>query len=237
MSPALRQIPLFLGTLLLLCPLSGCGLINYAAAPKETSSPLFETNPVRYRVDIRVEEENLISDLRSSMERHSQLIQLQSQPPDGMLGLERRARIDEQTAVRLLHSMGYYDGTASASVREPETEGGEALVTLTLLPGPRYHMGETNLSYQPAPGPLPSFPDLRPEPLAVPEKLSGLGPDKPAEADNVLAAVEDIPETMRCGGYPEAAVSSTRYTLNKTRKTLNADVVIDPGPAAVMGGA
>lgn len=236
MTPALRQIPLFLGALVLLCPLSGCGLVSYTQTPQEEAAPLFDTEPVRYRVDIRVEGEGL-SSLRSSMERHSQLVQLRSEPPDGMLGLERRARNDKQTAVKLLHSLGYYDGAAETTLSEPEKEGGEAHVTLTLVPGPRYHIGETTLSYRPAPGPLPSFPGLNPEPERIPEEFSGLPPNAPAEADKVLASVAEVPQTLHQGGYPEAAVSSARYTLNKTEKTLNADVTINPGPAAVMGDA
>ena len=234
MSLTIRQILFLLGASFLLCPLSGCGLINHASERQEASAPLFESDPVRYAVDIHVEGEGS-AELRSSMEKHSQLILLRDQPPDGMLGLMRRARADEQTAVKLLHSLGYFDGTAKADVAEVETPGGQARVTLSLFPGPRYHMGATNLSYQPSPSPLPPFPGISPAP--PPEGLPGLNEKQNAVAENVLAAVEEVPEALHRSGYPEAAVASTRYTLNKVEKTLNADVVINPGPAAVMGKA
>lgn len=234
MSLTIRQILFLLGASFLLCPLSGCGLINHASERQEASAPLFESDPVRYAVDIHVEGEGS-AELRSSMEKHSQLILLRDQPPDGMLGLMRRARADEQTAVKLLHSLGYFDGTAKADVAEAETPGGQARVTLSLFPGPRYHMGATNLSYQPSPSPLPPFPGISPAP--PPEGLPGLNEKQNAVAENVLAAVEEVPEALHRSGYPEAAVASTRYTLNKVEKTLNADVVINPGPAAVMGKA
>lgn len=234
MSHTIRQTLFLLGACFLLCPLSGCGLISQTSDRQEESAPLFDSDPMPYVVDIRVEGDG-IPELRSSMEKHSQLVLLKAQAPDGLLGLMRRARADEQTAVKLLQSLGYYDGTASAHVAEADKPGGQARVTLTLLPGPRYHMGRTELSYHPAPAPLPPFPGIIP--AAPPEKLSGLSEDQPAVADNVLAAVDEVPEALHRSGYPEAAVADTRYTLNKSEKTLNADVVVDPGPAAVMGKA
>ena len=53
------------------------------------------------------------SGLSDKMRDLSQLEQLRSDPPDSLLALERRARGDVETAVKLLHSQGYYDGTAT----------------------------------------------------------------------------------------------------------------------------
>ena len=235
MTAITRHALFILGASLLIAPLSGCGLIrHFSEQPQQQSStPLFESDPVRYSVDIQVEgtEE---SSIRSSMEKHSLLIQLRDQPPDGLIGLMRRARIDRENAVKLLHSLGYYDGTAKTEVDEPRDKEGSAKVTLTLIPGPCYSLGHAEVSYKPSPIPLSSFPGKKPEP--VPEKLP-LTPGQPAEADSVLAAVDNIPQALHRSGYPEADIASTRYTLNKRKKTLNADIVINPGPAAVMGDA
>ncbi len=236
MTYAVRHVLLALGASLLLCPLSGCGLIRHASEQSQKeAAPLFESDPVRYRVDIRIEGSTKDdSAIRAAMEKHSLLVQMRNQPPDGIIGLMRRARIDRENAVRLLHSLGYYDGTAKTEVEEPRNEGDPAAATLILSPGPLYHIGRAALSYSPLPAPLPSFPGITPE--SVPEKLS-LKEGEIAEADHVLAAVDDIPPALHRAGYPEADIASTRYTLNKNQKTLNADVVVDPGPAAVMGEA
>ena len=146
----------------------------------------------------------------------------------------RRARIDRENAVKLLHSLGYYDGTARTEVNEPKTREESAKVTLTLIPGPQYHIGRADLSYHPEPTPLSPFPGITPQP--VPTGLS-LQEGAKAEADEVLAAVDDIPQALHRAGYPEAEVASTRYTLNKDLKTMNADVVINTVPAADMGDA
>ena len=236
MTYATRHVLLVLGASLLLCPISGCGLIRHASEQaQEEFTPLFESDPVRYSVEILIEgQAQDASEIRAAMERHSLLVQMREQLPDGIIGLMRRARIDRENAVKLLHSLGYYDGSAKTNVEEPKDKGQSAKVTLTLIPGPQYHIGHANLSYHPTPEPLPPFPGITPEP--APASLP-LQEGEKAEADEVLAAVEDIPQALHRSGYPEADIASTRYTLNKTLKTLNADVVINPGPAAVMGEA
>ena len=236
MTIAVRHMLLMLGTSLLLCTVSGCGLFREVSnSSTEDAAPLFETDPVRYRTDIVVKGgDGDSAGLRSAMEQHSQLILLKDQLPDGMIGLMRRARLDRENAVKLMHSLGYYDGTAETDVDDPPHPGEEAAVTLTLVPGPRYRIGETSLSYRPSPTPLPPFPGITPDP--VPQALP-LQQGAPAEADDVLSAIDEIPPALHRSGYPEAAVSSSRYTLNRTKKTLNAEVVVDPGPASVMGEA
>ena len=176
MTTSLRHLLLAMGTAILLCPVSGCGLFRHAAEQQqEDVSPLFERDPVPYSVDIRVEGDD--SGIRSAMERHSQLVQLRDTLPDGLIGLMRRARIDRENAVKLLQSLGYYDGTAKTDVTEPK-DGAEAHVTLTLIPGPRYSIGRAELSYQPEPAPLPPFPGIETAP--VPKDLS-LKDGEPAE--------------------------------------------------------
>ena len=236
MSITVRHILLALGTSLLLSTVSGCGLFREVSESRtDDAAPLFETDPIRYSTEIVVTGENGESSaIRSALEKHSQLIQLRDQLPDGMIGLMRRARQDRENAVKLLHSLGYYDGSAATDVQEADAPGGSAKVTLTLTPGPRYRIGRMDLSYRPSPAPLPPFPGITPDP--VPETLP-IAAGQPAEADGVLSAVDEIPEALHRSGYPQAEVVSSRYTLNKTEKTLNADIVVNPGPASVMGEA
>ncbi len=224
MSITVRHILLALGTSLLLSTVSGCGLFREVSESRtDDAAPLFETDPIRYSTEIVVTGENGESSaIRSALEKHSQLIQLRDQLPDGMIGLMRRARQDRENAVKLLHSLGYYDGSAATDVQEADAPGGSAKVTLTLTPGPRYRIGRTDLSYRPSPAPLPPFPGITPDP--VPETLP-IAAGQPAEVDGVLSAVDEIPEALHRSGYPQAEVVSSRYTLNKTEKTLNADIV------------
>lgn len=73
------------------------------------------------------------SGLSDKMRALSQLEQLRSDPPDSLLGLERRARGDVETAVKLMHSQGYYDGTATFRMDSTTTP---VTVRLHLTPGP-----------------------------------------------------------------------------------------------------
>jgi len=238
MSCIFRHILFVLGVSLSVCQLSACGLIKQTSEQKQETDthPLFKIDPIQYDVAIRVTDlKKGDHELRAAMEKHSQLVQLRDQPPDGMLGLMRRARADQKTALRLMHSLGYYDGEAEIKVIEPAVAGKTAEVILVLAPGRLYHIGKTQLSYHPAPSALPAFPGvILPSP---PLTLAGLNNGQAAEADAILSAVENIPAALHRSGFPAARVSSSRYTLDKNRGTLNAEVTVDPGPATVMGDA
>lgn len=208
--------------------------MNKPAAPKE--APLFESDPIRYDVEIRVEDlpaGQSASSARSAMEPNSQLVQLKEKLPDGILGLTRRAHLDEANAVKLLHSLGYYEGRASASVIEAPA-GGRAKAVLTLFAGPLYTLGTVTLKYDPEPIPLPEF---NGKSESAPRTLTGLTQGQPAQASAVLKAVDAVPEELHRLGYPEAKIGNTRYTLDKAAKTLNVEVTVDPGAAALMGDA
>ena len=64
--------------------------------------PAWDSDPVPYKVDIEVLDGP--GSLKGQMRDASQLVKLAKEPPDSMLALERRARADEETAVKLLHS-------------------------------------------------------------------------------------------------------------------------------------
>ena len=65
--------------------------------------------------------------------------------PDSRVGLERRALEDVETARKILHSQGYYDGTVRHHINW-EAQPPEA--SITLRPGERYVMGPTKLRYE-----------------------------------------------------------------------------------------
>ena len=191
MYRAFRHIIFPLAAAFCLGQISGCGLFRQAVEQaKEESVPFIETDPLRYSTDIRVKDaDGMESSLRSSMEQHSQLILLKDDLPDGVLGLTRRARNDQASAIKLLNSLGYYDGKAQIEVIPP-AEGevnGTAKAVLTLIPGTRYSIGDISLAYSPEPTALPSFEGKEAPPLPV--SLSGLESGQLAVADDVLAAV------------------------------------------------
>ena len=257
------MVRIFFIVLALCCmTLQGCGLLaeqatqsgKKADAASSEEDAAWPTEPVPYTTSIRLEASNgrkPDSSLKGQMENISELLRLKNEPPDGLLGLERRARGDAATALQLLHAQGYYDGTVSLDM---QTETRPAKVTLRLVPGPRYAIGETRITYIPE----PVIPDnirnpsrtaiysgisalwgspVR-QPLPPPDfspTIAQLHKNSPAVADTILAAVERLPDKLHRRGYPFATITATRYLLDREKRTLDVQVDIDPGPPATLG--
>ncbi|MDD4701195.1 MAG: autotransporter assembly complex protein TamA [Desulfovibrio sp.] len=234
--------------LLLLLQLSGCGLLAakvedpHQPQEQESLEAAWRGDPVPYNLSIKVEDGP--SSLEGKMKSVSQLEQLIKEPPDSMLALERRARADVETAVKLLQSQCYYEGTAGFSFDE---EAKPIRVTLTLRAGPRYTLGRADISYDPPPD-VPGYFKTRERetgfwgletqalpPPSFPASVPGVTAGEPVVADTLLNAVSALPEQMRTQGYPLAEVSQSRYTLDPEKREVNADIVVKTGPPALMG--
>lgn len=232
--------------------LSGCGLIaasmdkggaaaDAGAAGVDESS--IKGTPIPYRVIFKVDGEG--AGLEGKMRSLSQLVELEKDSPDSVLAIERRARSDVETALKLLHSQCYYDGNASYTINE---DAKPVEVVFTITPGARYNVGRADIHYDPRPD-IPAFFRERTirtgffndtvEKLAsaqFPKSIPGVESGKPIVADAMLNAVGTLPEELKRNGYPLARVVESIYTLDRQSKTLNADIVVDPGPPAMMGG-
>lgn len=234
--------------LLLLLQLSGCGLLSakvedpHEQQGQESLEAAWRGDPVPYTLRIKVKDGP--SSLEGKMKSVSQLEQLANEPPDSMLALERRARADVETAVKLLHSQCYYEGTAGFSLDE---EAKPVRVTLTLTAGPRYTLGRADVSYEPPPD-VPGYFKTRERevgfwgletktmpPPSFPASVPGVTVGQPVVADTLLNAVAALPEKLRTQGYPLAEVAQSRYTLDPEKRQVNADIVVKTGPPALMG--
>lgn len=193
------------------------------------------------RYDVRIDSNPPNTGLTAEMRENSQLVWLRDQPPDSRVGLERRVLEDVETARKILHSQGYYDGRVR---RRIDWDARPVAVTLTLVPGERYVVGRTSLRYE------------RPEPSAMPEAEASLGPGMgtdfmenapetlasfglsdgaPAEAQAVLQSVASVVKTMHRQGYPLAEEGKARYVIDRSTHTLEAEVTIKTGPLLRMG--
>lgn len=229
--------------------LCGCGLLAKdtdqgaaAADAPSQSGEAWESDPVPYDVKIRVlDGPNSLAD---KMKDLSQLVELKKEPPDSLLALERRARQDQEIAVKLMNSECYYDATADIDLDENTKP---VTVLLTLKPGPRFTVGKAEVIYDPKPD-IPDallhrtrvtgFWGLETEALPSPEfpdSIPGIVIGNPVTAKDMLAAVEKIPAELRDRGYPLARITESLYTLNKPDHLLNARILIDAGPPAMMG--
>lgn len=229
--------------------ISGCGLLAKdtdkgaaAADAKNEGETAWQGDPVPYKVAFKVE--GGPDWLAGKMEDVSQLAQLRKEPPDSVLALERRARVDQETAVKVLQSQCYYDGEASFAIDDKKKP---AQVVITLKPGPRYAVGYAKIVYEPTPvipeaflhrERVTGFWGLEKEKLPAPEfpaEIPGIVIGQPIVASDMLAEVDKLPVEMMNRGYPQAKIVRSLYTLNKAEKKINAEIVIDPGPPAYMG--
>ena len=140
----------------LILSVCGCGFTGSREQPqKKENAPedVVAENPLPYTVHFDVRDEDGVKSggryLAGRMKDASQLERLKKRPPDGSLGLERRARQDIETARKLMRSEGFYDGRAELSITGQET--GKASVSLTLVPGPRYAIGDISTLYSRGP--------------------------------------------------------------------------------------
>lgn len=230
--------------------LTGCGLLfnrdtdegAAAADAQANAEESWNEEPVPYKTVIRVDGD--VAGMESRMRSLSQLIQLEKEKPDGLLALERRAIQDKETAEKLMQSECYYDGQA---VYELDDTAKPVVVTLTLKPGPRFNVGEAKVIYNPKPVVPEAFKHrvrvtgfwglekTKLPPPAFPPEIPGVTIGKPIVATAMLKAVEAIPQALKNSGYPLAKLKSSEYTLDKPAHLLNAKIVIDPGPPALMG--
>ena len=183
-------------------------------------------------------------EILSLMRSNSMLEQLKAQPPDSLLGLERRARSDRDVALKVLHSFGFYDGRARYRL---DRESSPVKVVFDLIPGMRYTVGTLNITYDPAPVIPDAFrnrtfttgflwkEEHKLPPPSFPSRIRGLEEGMPVSAGTILDAVENWPTRFRNYGYPFARVSSSRYFLDKEHRSLNIQAKLEPGPAATMG--
>lgn len=184
-------------------------------------------------------------EILSLMRANSMLEQLKSQPPDSMLGLERRARSDRDVALKAMHSFGFYDGRARYRL---DKNSSPVKVSFDLIPGTRYTLGTLDIAYEPAPIVPDAFrnrtftsgllwkEEHKLPPPSFPLRIRGLEQGMPVSAGSILDAVENWPNRFKNYGYPFANVSSSRYFLDKEQHSLTVRARLDSGPAATMGG-
>ncbi|MGN6377017.1 MAG: autotransporter assembly complex protein TamA [Sphingomonas sp.] len=136
-----------------------------------------------------------------------------------------RARMsnDEDLAVRLMKSAGYYDGTAVATIAEEAGQAGRYRVTVDTTPGHLYRLGEIAIKAQPT---VP--PDLIRD--ALPLKTGD-----PIDAARVQGAEANVSVALPEHGYPFADVGTRDILLDGQTFTGDYTLPVDTGPRSSFG--
>ena len=134
-----------------------------------------------------------------------------------------RAKEDEQLAIRLMKSLGYYDGVASSAIETVGTEPGRLRAVLTATPGRLYKLGAINVVAGPT---VP--------PNLVREQLP-LRTGDPLEAARVQGAEANVALVLPQRGYPFVDVGDRDILLDDQTLTGDYTLPVETGPRSSFG--
>jgi translocation and assembly module TamA len=135
-----------------------------------------------------------------------------------------RAKEDEQLAVRILRSEGYYDATSLSSIEQvPETPG-RLRVTITAVPGARYSLGAIRID-----GP-------ETEPAGLVRDALPLKTGAPIVAAEVEAAEANVRLKLPQEGYPFAEVGLRDILLDPDTRLGDYALPVEPGHRSRFAG-
>lgn len=134
-----------------------------------------------------------------------------------------RAREDEKLAVRLMQSLGYYDGTAISTVEQVPKNSGNVVATVAASPGTIYRLATVKVVADPT------------VPAGLIERELNLNPGDPIEADRVQGAEANVSLRLPQQGYPFVKVGQRDILLDEDVYTGDYTLPVTLGPRAVFG--
>ncbi len=183
-------------------------------AVKDAAAP-----EIRYETDLRGLD---AIGLKSQFNGLSALKEGKGKAPNATV-IAARGREDEALAVRLMKSLGYYDGTAVSTTEPIPGETGRVRAIVSATPGKQYKLGSITVQAQPTvpPGLVESQLPLR------------LG--DPIEAGRVQGAEANVALILPQRGYPFVKVGQRDILLDDATGTGDYTLPVDTGPRASFG--
>ncbi len=178
---------------------------------------------VPYKADIKLHGlENAA--LVDALDAASQLVALQDKPPGSAASLRRRADDDLPRLAEVMHAVGYWTPQLSYKL---DTEAKPARVTVTIEPGPLYHLA--SVTFRTPEGGTPPLLDAQ-KPGAV-----GLEIGAAARSAPVAEAETKIVEEYARHGRPFAKVTDRKAVVDIAKHTMSVTYTVVPGPTARFG--
>jgi translocation and assembly module TamA len=175
---------------------------------------------VPYRTTISGARDEL-SDL---LDQVSQLKALENRPPPSDEALRRRAERDLGLFDDAARSLGFWDAEFSYRI---DTSEHPAQVTVTVAPGPLYHVGSVAILGA----------DGKPVPLPQGSRPLPLKPGDAARTAPVIAAENALVADFAEHGHPFAKVEKREVVIDHARHTMAVTYRLTPGPEARFGAA
>ncbi|NIJ20547.1 translocation and assembly module TamA [Sphingomonas naasensis] len=134
-----------------------------------------------------------------------------------------RAREDEKLAVRLMHSLGYYDGTAISTIEQNPKNSGNVRATITATPGALYRLAKVEVVSTPT------------VPPGLLDRELNLNPGDPIQAERVQGAEANVSLRLPQQGYPFTKVGDRDILLDEETHTGDYTLPVELGPRASFG--
>ncbi len=137
--------------------------------------------------------------------------------------IRARAREDEALAVRLMKSLGYYDGTAVSVIEQVPNQPGMLRATVSATPGKLYHLGAINVV---APPTVPPGLIRAQLPLKTGDAI---------DAARIEGAEANVSLVLPQHGYPFAKVGQRDILLDDQTLTGDYTLPVETGPRGSFG--
>lgn len=162
--------------------------------------------------------------VESDLEATSQLVRLKDRPPSSEAGLRRRADDDMPRLKQVVEAAGY---RAAAIEYAIDTAAKPAKITVTVAPGPLYHLDAVKLQ-TPDGGTPPGLDGEQPSAFGL--EIGG-----PASSAPVLAAEARIVDAFAQRGRPFAKVTDRRVVVDHGTRTMSVTYTVEAGSPAKFG--
>lgn len=134
-----------------------------------------------------------------------------------------RAREDEALAVRLMHSLGYYDGTAVSTIEQTPRNSGRVRATIAATPGKLYRLSTVRIEAGPT------------VPAGLVDRELNLNPGDPIDAVRIQAAEANVSLRLPQQGYPFTTVGQRDILLDEETHFGEYTLPVDVGQRASFG--
>jgi len=135
-----------------------------------------------------------------------------------------RGREDEALAVRLMHSLGYYDATAVSVIESIPGDPTRVRAIINASPGKLYTFNSITVDWAPK--------------APVNEKILGalaIKPGEPIVTDRVQGAEANVSLQLANNGYPFARLGTRDILLDEQTYTGDYALPVDTGPLSTFG--
>ena len=181
---------------------------------------------VPYEVEISgIEDEKLLEAVREN----SALVADAERPPPTTAALRRRVEADLPQLEAVLDSFGYYGAQISYEIGDYEvvTDTAPARVTLWVIPGPLYRIGDYNVT-----GASPALSDGS---VKIEADDLGVTRGAPAEGQPIVQSQARLLGAFARQAYPLARITDQNIVVDHAARTVSVNLTVDLGPEAKFG--